>query len=248
MTAQINRRHLLGGFGAVLSVAFLPGCSSLPVIPKRPSPDARSGLSWISHQAGNYVLTVPRVEMGQNIATALKQIACDELGINPDRLQVKLHATDSIERVRATVGSESIMDFALPLARACATLRQALKNGQTAGKLDPIEFPREELRSLSGQGQWVGRSPQLEQGLEMVTGKPLYASDVRLPGMVYGRVIRAAAPPEIASSLLAMDEAAARKIKGFVALVRSQKLQIASSEGVGIVAKTQGRWTGSSRH
>ncbi len=34
MTAQINRRHLLGGLGAVLSVAFLPGCSSLPVIPK----------------------------------------------------------------------------------------------------------------------------------------------------------------------------------------------------------------------
>ena len=49
--------------------------------------------------------------MGQNITTALKQIACDELGINPDQLQVKLHATDSIERVRATVGSESIMDF-----------------------------------------------------------------------------------------------------------------------------------------
>ena len=169
--------------------------------------------------------------MGQNITTALKQIACDELGINSDQLQVKLHATDSIAHVRATVGSESIMEFALPLARACATLRQAIKNGQTSGKLDPIEFPREQLRSLSGQGQWVGRSPQLEQGLEMVTGKPLYASDVRLPGMVYGRVIRAAAPPEIASSLLAMDEAAARKIKGFVALVRSQKLQMASSEG-----------------
>ena len=78
MTVQINRRHLLlGGLGAVLSVAFLPGCSSLPVIPKRPSPETRAGLSWISHQAGNYVLTVPRVEMGQNITTALKQIACD---------------------------------------------------------------------------------------------------------------------------------------------------------------------------
>ena len=241
MTVQINRRHLLlGGLGAVLSVAFLPGCSSLPVIPKRPSPETRDGLSWISHQAGNYVLTVPRVEMGQNITTALKQIACDELGINADQLQVKLHATDSIARVRATVGSESIMGFALPLARACATLRQAIKNGQTSGKLDPIEFPREQLRSLSGQGQWVGRSPQLEQGLEMVTGKPLYASDVRLPGMLYGRVIRAAVPPEITSSLQTLNESAARQVKGFVALVRSQKLQMASSEGVGIVAQTPG--------
>jgi isoquinoline 1-oxidoreductase beta subunit len=118
MSLQIHRRHLLGGVGAILSVAFLPGCSSLPVIPKRPSPDARSGLSWISHRSGNYLLTVPRVEMGQNITTALKQIACDELGISPDQLQVKLHNTVSIDRVRATVGSESVMEFALPLARA----------------------------------------------------------------------------------------------------------------------------------
>lgn len=240
MSLQIHRRHLLGGVGAILSVAFLPGCSSLPVIPKRPSPDARSGLSWISHRSGNYLLTVPRVEMGQNITTALKQIACDELGISPDQLQVKLHNTVSIDRVRATVGSESVMEFALPLARACATLRQALKDGETSGKLEAIEFPREQLRSLSGQGQWVGRSPQLEQGLEMVTGKSLYASDVRLPGMVYGRVLRAPAPPEIVSSLITMDEAAARQVKGFVALVRSPLLQMASSEGVGIVAQTPG--------
>ena len=240
MSLQIHRRHLLGGVGAILSVAFLPGCSSLPVIPKRPSPDARSGLSWISHRSGNYLLTVPRVEMGQNITTALKQIACDELGISPDQLQVKLHNTDSVDRVRATVGSESIMEFALPLARACATLRQAIKSGQFSGKLEAIEFPREQLRSLSGQGQWVGRSPQLEQGLEMVTGKSLYASDVRLPGMVYGRVLRAPAPPEIVSSLITMDEAAARQVKGFVALVRSPLLQMAASEGVGIVAQTPG--------
>lgn len=238
MTATINRRHLLGGVGAVLSVAFLPGCANLPVIPKRPSPDARSGLSWISHRSGNYLLIVPRVEMGQNIATALKQIACDELGISPDQLQVRLHNTDSVDRVRATVGSESIMEFALPLARACATLRQAIKSGQVSGKLEAIEFPRDQLLSLSGQGQWVGRSPQLEQGLEMVTGQPLYASDVRLTGMVYGRVLRASVPPEIASTLQTMDEAAARQVKGFVALVRSPLLKMASSEGVAIVAKT----------
>ncbi len=240
MTVQIQRRHLLGGVGTILTVAFLPGCSSLPVIPKRPSPDARAGLSWISHRAGDYLLTVPRVEMGQNIATALKQIACDELGISPDQLRVRLHNTDNIDRVRATVGSESIMEFALPLARACATLRQAVKDGQTSGKLEALEFPREQLRSLSGQAQWVGRSPQLEQGLEMVTGQPLYASDVRVSGMVYGRVLRAAVPPEIASSLLAMNEMAARQVNGFVAVVRSPHLRMASSEGVGIVAQTPG--------
>ena len=120
MSRLINRRRLLIGSGATLSVAFLPGCASFPVIPKRPAPDARTGMSWISHRSGMYLLTVPRVEMGQNITTALRQIACDELGVGPEKLQVRLHATHTIERVRATVGSESIMDYALPLARACA--------------------------------------------------------------------------------------------------------------------------------
>lgn len=238
MSTQISRRSLLGGAGAVLSVAFLPGCASIPVIPKRPSPDARTGLSWISHQSGQYLLILPRVEMGQNITTALKQIACDELGVNFDRLKVSQHATHTIERVRATVGSESIMDFALPLARACATLREALQSGKTSGKFEAIEFSKDQLRSLSGQGQWVGRSPVLEQGRAMVTGQPLYASDVRLPGMVYGRVLRAPVPTEILSKLVSADEAAARKVPGFVTLIRSKLFQMASSEGLGIVAKT----------
>jgi isoquinoline 1-oxidoreductase beta subunit len=208
------------------------------VIPKRPSPDARTGLSWISHQSGQYLLILPRVEMGQNITTALKQVACDELGVNFDRLKVSQHATHTIERVRATVGSESIMDFALPLARACATLREALKNGKTSGKLEAIEFPKDQLRSLSGQGPSVGLSPVLEQGREMVTGQPLYASDVRLPAMVYGRVLRAPVPTEILSKLVSVDEAAARQVPGFVGIIQSKLFQMASSEGLGIVAKT----------
>lgn len=240
MTTLVSRRSFLGGTGAALSVAFLPGCASFPVIPKRPSPNAHTGLSWISHQSGRYLLTLPRAEMGQNIATALRQIACDELGVDPDRLTVQLHATDTIERVRATVGSESVMDFALPLARACATLRQALQNGQTAGQLQAVDYPPEQLRSLSGQGLWVGRSPVIAQGWEIVTGQPLYASDIRLPGMVYGRVLRAPVPPEIPSRLVSFDEAAARQVSGFLEMVRHPLLQMASSEGLGIVARTPG--------
>ena len=238
MTGQINRRRFLAGAGAMLSVSFLPGCESFPVIPARPSPDAKTGLSWISYREGRYLLTVPRVEMGQNIVTALKQIACDELGVGFENLAVQIHATNTIERVRATVGSESIMEFALPLAKACATLREALRQGQSSGRLEAKDYPREQLRSLSGNGPWVGHSPRLEQGIEIVTGKPLFASDVRLAGMVYGRVLRADAPPEIGSRLESIDENAARQVPGFVAVVRSKTFQMASSEGLGIVART----------
>lgn len=240
MAEPIARRRFLAGAGAVLAVSFLPGCANLPVIPKRPAPDARAALGWIRHQGGHYVLVLPRVEMGQNIATALQQIACDELGVGPDRLAVELHATHRLERVRATVGSESVMDFALPLAQACATLRDALARGHTAGTLEAIPHPRAQLRGFQRQGPWVGQSPRLQQGLEIVTGQPLYASDVRLPGMLYGRVLRAVVPPELPSRLASADEAAARAVPGFVAVVRSPLLQMSGSEGLGIVARPPG--------
>ncbi|MEO1613397.1 MAG: molybdopterin cofactor-binding domain-containing protein, partial [Pseudomonadota bacterium] len=75
---------------------------------------------------------------------------------------------------------------------------------------------------------------------EIVTGGALFASDVRLPGMLYGRVLRADASPEIDSAPVAWDEAAARAEPGFVALVRSRGLDMNESEGLGIVAKTPG--------
>jgi len=236
----VTRRHLLGGAGAVIAVAFLPGCVTLPVIPKRPSPDSEAALSWIRYESGRYTLIIPRAEMGQNIATSLKQIACDELGITWEALDVQLHRTDRIRHVRATVGSESIMLFAWPLANACATLREAIEQGISTGKLRAKEYPRHQLRSLSGQGAWVGKSPGLLHAAEIVIGQPVFTSDVRLDGMLYGRVLRAPMSPEIASSVDAMDAVSARRISGFVAIVRSDNLRMGNSEGVGIVAETPG--------
>lgn len=236
----MRRRQFMGGSAALLSVAFLPGCANLPVIPRRPAPDTRSGLGWITHRDGKFVLTLPRVEMGQNIATALQQIACDELGIDPDSIEVKLHNTDNVARVRATVGSESVMDFALPLARACATLRQALEQGRTSGQLEAVDFAPTQLRAFSKQGDWVGRSPVLAQGRDIVTGRPLFASDVRVPNMVYGRVLRAPAPVELPSKVVALDEEAAQRVPGWVGVLRSELLRMSASEGVAIVAQTPG--------
>ena len=123
----MKRRTVLAA-GAGLSVTFLAGCA-LPVIPKRPRPEPDDARSWIRFAGGRYTLYLPRVEMGQNILTALKQIACQELGIDWAQLDARLPNTDDIRRVRGTVGSESVKDFALPLAQACATLREALAAG-----------------------------------------------------------------------------------------------------------------------
>jgi isoquinoline 1-oxidoreductase subunit beta len=220
-------------------VVFAPGCA-LPVIPKRPAPQPQDALAWIRFAGGRYTLHIPRVEMGQNIVTALKQIACEELGIEWSRLDTQLHTTASIGRVRASVGSESVKDFALPLAQACATLREALAAGRTRGVIKARTWRNDELALFKRGGKFVGKRMPLEQGIGIVTGQALYAADVRRPGMLYGRVLRAAASPELTSKVSSLNEVAARAVPGFVALVRDDLLTQMNAPGIGIVARTPG--------
>lgn len=231
MTAVLTRRGVLAG----MTVALFSGCA-LPVIPKRPAPSLDDALGWIRHDGnGRYTLWLPRVEMGQGILTGLKQIACAELGVGWDAVTVKLPGTQDIGRVKATVGSDSIKDYALPLAQGCALLRDAVARGgfPAAGDKPP---------SL----RWAGadrpdlKRPPLEQGEAIVTGQPLYVADVRRPGMVFGRVLYAPLSPEFASSPRAFDEAAARTQPGFIALVRDERFEQGQARGLGIVAATPG--------
>jgi nicotinate dehydrogenase subunit B len=50
-----------------------------------------------------------------------------------------------------------------------------------------------------------------------VTGKASYVQDLRLPGMVHGRVVR---PPQYGATLQSVDEGKARAIPGVIAVVR----------------------------
>lgn len=241
----MRRRSLLALAGAAgLTVAILPARALLPVLPRRPPATAEAALGWIRHAGGHYTLWLPRAEMGQQIASTLRLLACAELGVGWDKVQVRLPATTDIARVKATVGSDSVREFALPLAQACATLREALAAGSAAGSaagvLQPQPWPAGALRALQpGALRALGPVP-LVQGEAIVRGGPLYAADMRVPGMLYGRVLRAPASPELASRLRSLDEDAARAVPGFVALVRDGALRQGRAEGLGIVARTPG--------
>ncbi|MDZ7936961.1 MAG: molybdopterin cofactor-binding domain-containing protein [Rhodoferax sp.] len=236
----MKRRNFLRWAGAGLTVTLLPACSLIPVIPKRPAPSGEDAMSWVRYADGRYTFYLPRVEMGQNVLTGLKQVACEELGVSWDKVDALLPDTRAIRRVKATVGSDSIREFALPLAQACATLRDALKKGTTEGLLEAEPRPLESLRAFGPNTRLVGHKVPLEQGLAIVRGEPLYAADIRLPGMVYGRVLRAPASPEFASHPRQWQEAAARTTPGFVAVVQSPGLLQGHSQGLGILARTPG--------
>lgn len=237
----MKRRTLLtaasGGLVALIG-AGAGVWSQVPVIPKRPESDAQTALGWISHRDGRFTLTLPRSEMGQNITTALKQIACTELGSEWDAVAIRLHDT-TMPRVKATVGSESVKLFAEPLAQACAALRDALGSGRTEGPVTVTERPLGELRAFR-RGSLIGAAPEIVHGREIVTGAPLYASDVQRPGMLFGRVLRAPASTELASRPARWNAQAARAVPGFVALIENCGPPIGKAEGLGIVTSRPG--------
>ena len=237
----MKRRAFLAAGGAGLTV-WLGGCSLpvIPVIPKRPAPDTEAALGWVRFDGTRYRLWLPRAEMGQHIDTALRQIACEELGIEPSQLDVELPATTDVRRVRATVGSESVQAFAMPLAQACATLRDALARGQRQGVLTAEERPASQLRAFSAGARWVGTSLPHASQAAVVRGAPLYTADLRRSGTLYGRVMRAPASPDLVSHASAFDKTAAHAVPGFVALVRDDRFLQGRSLGLGILARTPG--------
>ncbi|MGD1934355.1 MAG: molybdopterin cofactor-binding domain-containing protein [Candidatus Phaeomarinobacter sp.] len=237
----MHRRTFLAAASSSLVVAVgagVSGCSLIPVIPARPAPDATTALGWIAHRDGHYTLTLPRAEIGQNIATAMKQIACAELDVQWDDVDVALHDT-AMPGVRATVGSESVMAFAEPLAQACAALRDAVAEGRAQGVVTVNPRPVSQLCALK-TGGLIGRSPEISHGHAIVTGAPLYAADVSLPGRLYGRVLRAPAPSEISSRPTKWNSDAARGVPGFVSVVEDCGPAIGKAQGLGIVASRPG--------
>ena len=66
----------------------------------------------------------------------------------------------------------------------------------------------------------MGRSPKRLDGIEMVTGSAKYAADIRLPDMLYARILR---PPAHDAVLLQAETSAAEKLPG-VRVVRRDDL------------------------
>ena len=69
----------------------------------------------------------------------------------------------------------------------------------------------------ASEHKWVGKSILRRDIPKKMTGGAAYVQDVRLPGMVFGRVVR---PPSPGAQLVAFDEAAVKRMPGVIAVVR----------------------------
>lgn len=80
------------------------------------------------------------------------------------------------------------------------------------------------------QHRQVGKPGQPVQAAEVVTGQPVFAGDVRRPGMAYGRAVQSPSPD---ARVLAVDFGAAAQVEGVLKLVEDKSRSL-----VGVVAET----------
>jgi nicotinate dehydrogenase subunit B len=75
----------------------------------------------------------------------------------------------------------------------------------------------------------VGQPVQRLDIPDKVMGRPVFIQDMRLPGMVYGRVVR---PPNYGAELTRLNDAAVRKMPGIISVVRDGRF-------LGVVAERE---------
>jgi nicotinate dehydrogenase subunit B len=187
-----------------------------------------------------------KIELGQGILTALAQIASDELDVAYDRVEMISAATSHSPNEGMTAGSQSVENSGTALRYACAEARAMLlaaaakKLGVppdavrvadgvvTSGDkrltyweiARDSDFKREATAKVQPKPasalKVVGQSVPRRDIPPKLTGKPAYVQDVRLPDMVFGRVVR---PPAPGAQLISCDEKSVRALPGVVAVV-----------------------------
>jgi xanthine dehydrogenase molybdenum-binding subunit len=67
----------------------------------------------------------------------------------------------------------------------------------------------------------IGSRPLRPDGVDKVTGRAIYGADVKLPGMLYGRVLRS---PHAHARIVSIDVSAALALRGVRAVITAQDL------------------------
>ena len=80
---------------------------------------------WVGFsEAGKVLISTGRVEIGQGVVTAMRQIAAEELGVDPSRIVLQTGDTALTPNEGYTAGSQSIQFGGVALRLACAEVRE----------------------------------------------------------------------------------------------------------------------------
>ncbi len=252
---QSTRRHFIQQIGYV-SIGFsLMGAA--PVTDTFFAPTKRKGLgnrpeqnqisAWLQVlENGKVLILSGKVELGQGICTALKQIAAEELDTRLDLIEIQLAETGKTPDEGYTAGSYSIQSSGMAIRKAAASARETvlkiasekwgipisqlqLKDGSIIGPRQKISLQKLlEGRQIEQEvgtpsefkgktvRKFVGKPVPRKDIEDMVRGNPIFVQDLRFPNMVHARTIR---PPGYSSGLVSINESDFDKQPGFLKLV-----------------------------
>jgi nicotinate dehydrogenase subunit B len=222
--------------------------------------DFKSVDAWLAIGGdGRITVYTGHVELGTGVETALTQMVADELDVPFARVHIVQGDTLLTPDQGPTWGSLTIQVAGLQLRQAAACAKRAMlglagkelgappgdlqiDNGVISGagkrityamltRRRALEVPFDEKVPLKKSDAFtiVGKPIPRIDIPGKVTGEFTYMQDFKLPGMLHGRVVR---PAAMQATLESVDDAAARKIAGFVKTV-------VKGNFVGVVAKTE---------
>jgi len=201
-----------------------------------------------------------KIDFGQGIRTAFAQLVADELDLPIERVHVVLGDTAQVPFDFGTFGSHSVAQETPRLRNAAAFARRQLLERASAKLRVPVDrldtdrgavvdrgdrrIPYVELLDgtpLTGpipdelplmpdsRRRYAGQPMPRLEARDIVTGRATFVADVRLPGMLRGAMVR---PPGRGAKLRSLNDDAARKMPGVVAVVRE-------GDVVGVVAERE---------
>jgi nicotinate dehydrogenase subunit B len=218
---------------------------------------------------GMVTLYSGKVELGTGVFTALTQIAAEELSVPLDRVTTIQGDTALTPNQGPTYSSFTIQQGGMQIRRAAATAREALRDlaarrlGVETDQLavrDGVVRPRSGGQGLTYAQLVGGRTFTMKVDPQAplkdpkdytivgtsvarldipakVFGKFDYVQDFKLPGMLHARMVH---PAGVRSRLESWDDAACRKIPGYLRAVRKGDFLavVATDEWAAIRAST----------
>ena len=257
-----RREFLKASGALVVSFSFAGTVAGAALrAPKSVAKDAVDSFLVIGRD-GRITVFTGKVDLGTGTRTALAQMAADELDVAFERIDMVMGDTATTPDQWLTGANLTIFQGGAELRRAAASAREALvakgaerlgvpaselavEDGVIRVKTNPSRFvsyqdligkdgfqlkvnPKVALKKHTDY-RVVGRSIPRVDIPGKVTGEWPYVHDVRLPGMLHARVVR---PEELGARVASVDDAAARKVAGFVQTVRKENF-------VAVVAKNE---------
>jgi isoquinoline 1-oxidoreductase beta subunit len=264
VTVEVSRRGFLAGLGvatAGLALGVHRGDATVAAATVfAPNPFLQIGSD------GAIAIVCHRSEMGQGIRSSLPVVIADELGADPDAVHIVQGDGDPRYGDQDTDGSASIRGRYLEYRQLAAVARamlvaaaasrwgvpahrlvardgavhdgkRALTFGELAVAAAKLPVPKDAPLRPASELKYVGHELPDRDAPDQVTGRAVYAADVRLPGMLTAVIAR---PPVLFGKLKGLDDKRALAVPGVRKVVQlpppEPPLRMQALGGVAVIA------------